>query len=94
MLLSQILASMQPANGGWTAIIGEDWSQGRATFGGLVSALGNEAMRRLVPVDRKLRSLQTTFVGPALVPRLGAFLLAAFRCSLGPKVRDPSPVPA
>jgi acyl-CoA thioesterase len=65
MLLSQTLASMQPANGGWTAIIGEDWSQGRATFGGLVSALGNEAMRRLIPVDRKLRALQTTFVGPA-----------------------------
>jgi acyl-CoA thioesterase len=45
--------------------VGEDWMQGRATFGGLVAAVGNEAMRQLVPRDRPLRSLQTTFVGPA-----------------------------
>lgn len=44
----------------------EDWAQGRATFGGLIAAIGNEAMRRLVPRDRPLRSLQTTFVGPAM----------------------------
>jgi acyl-CoA thioesterase len=66
MLLSQTLASIEPDDKGLTAVIGEDWSQGRATFGGLVTALGNEAMRRLVPMDRKLRMLQTTFVGPAL----------------------------
>ena len=57
---------MQPQDGGWRAVIGEDWSQGRATFGGMVAALGNEAMRRLVPLDRELRGLETTFVGPAL----------------------------
>jgi len=66
MLFSETLASMQPRDGGWRAVIGEDWSQGRATFGGMVAALGNEAMRRLVPADRKLRGLDTTFVGPAL----------------------------
>ena len=66
MRFSETLASLQPLNGGWRAHIGEDWSQGRATFGGLVSALGNEAMRRLVPADRELRGLETTFVGPAL----------------------------
>ena len=77
MLLSETLASMQPKGTGWTAVIGEDWSQGRATFGGLVTALGNEAMRRLVPMDRKLRALQTTFVGPALAGhvRLEALIL-------------------
>jgi acyl-CoA thioesterase len=32
----------------------------------MVAALGNEAMRRLVPADRELRGLDTTFVGPAL----------------------------
>src|SRR5258708_32936841 len=32
----------------------------------MVTALGNEAMRRLVPADRELRGLETTFVGPAL----------------------------
>jgi acyl-CoA thioesterase len=66
MLFSETLASMQPLDRGWRAHIGEDWSQGRATFGGMVAALGNEAMRRLVPADRELRGLETTFVGPAL----------------------------
>ncbi len=45
--------------------VSDDWMQGRATFGGLVAAVGNEAMRKLVPRDRPLRSLQTTFIGPA-----------------------------
>jgi acyl-CoA thioesterase len=66
MLFSETLASLQPRDGGWRAAIGEDWSQGRATFGGMVAALCNEAMRRLVPADRALRGLDTTFVGPAL----------------------------
>ena len=66
MLFSETLASMQPLSSGWRAHIGEDWSQGRATFGGMVAALCNEAMRRLVPADRELRGLDTTFVGPAL----------------------------
>jgi acyl-CoA thioesterase len=65
MLLSQTLASMRPAEKGWSAEVGEDWSQGRATFGGLVTALGNEAMRGLVPADRALRGIDTVFVGPA-----------------------------
>jgi acyl-CoA thioesterase len=66
MLFSRTLATLSPAEGGWNAVISEDWSQGRATFGGMVAALGNEAMRRLVPADRILRELDTTFVGPAL----------------------------
>jgi acyl-CoA thioesterase len=66
MLFAQTLASIQPQEKGWRAILGEDWSQGRATFGGMVAALGNEAMRRLVPADRQLRELETVFVGPTL----------------------------
>jgi acyl-CoA thioesterase len=66
MVFSQTLASMQPQGTGWSAVLGDDWSQGRATFGGMVAALGNEAMRRLVPADRKLRGLETVFAGPAL----------------------------
>jgi acyl-CoA thioesterase len=66
MLFSQTLALMRPLDGGWQADIGADWSQGRATFGGMVAALANEAMRRLVPAERALRGLETTFVGPAL----------------------------
>jgi acyl-CoA thioesterase len=65
MLFSETLASMQAVDKGWSAVIGEDWSQGRGAFGGIVAALGNEAMRRLVPRDRPLRGLETVFVGPA-----------------------------
>ena len=65
MLFSQTLSSMQAVDNGWIAVIGEDWSQGRGTFGGMVAALGNEAMRRLVPADRQLRGLETVFVAPA-----------------------------
>ena len=66
MLFSQTLATIQPQDKGWRATIGEDWSQGRATFGGMVAALGNEAMRCLVPPERQLRELSTVFVGPTL----------------------------
>jgi len=66
MLFSKTLATIQPQDKGWRATIGEDWSQGRATFGGMVAALGNEAMRCLVPPDRQLRELSTVFVGPTL----------------------------
>jgi len=41
-----------------------EWGQGRACFGGLVAALQYEAMRAKVPVDRPVRSLAITFVGP------------------------------
>jgi acyl-CoA thioesterase len=66
MLFSETLASIQPYDKGWRAVVGDDWSQGRATFGGMVTALGNEAMRCLVPPDRQLRELETVFVGPTL----------------------------
>jgi acyl-CoA thioesterase len=66
MLFLQTLASMRPQDNGFCAEIGEGWSQGRATFGGMVAALGNEAMRRLVPSDRALRGLEVTFIGPLL----------------------------
>ncbi|MES2870429.1 MAG: thioesterase family protein [Pseudomonadota bacterium] len=45
--------------------VGADWGQGRATFGGLMVALQYEAMRAQVPVERAVRSLAVTFVGPA-----------------------------
>jgi acyl-CoA thioesterase len=65
MQISEILSSMSVAGDECHVTVSDDWLQGRATFGGLVAAAGNEAMRRLVPRDRPLRSLQTTFVGPA-----------------------------
>jgi len=65
MLFSEVLASIRLDGSTGTATVSDDWSQGRATFGGLVTAVANEALRKLVPADRLLRSLQTTFVGPA-----------------------------
>src|SRR5688572_9650754 len=65
MLFSEVLSSIQFDGTTGHATVSEDWSQGRATFGGLVTAVGNEVLRKLVPADRLLRSLQTTFVGPA-----------------------------
>ena len=66
MLFSEALASIQPANKGYLAATSNDWFQGRAIYGGLVAALGNEAMRKTVPAERLLRSLEIVFAGPVL----------------------------
>jgi acyl-CoA thioesterase len=65
MSVSKVLGSLTSDGSGYRVTVGDDWTQGRATFGGLVAAVGNEAMRKLAPRDRCLRSLQTTFIGPA-----------------------------
>jgi acyl-CoA thioesterase len=68
MRFSETLATLRARSdgeSGLTAQIGPDWSQGRASYGGIVAAFGNESMRRLVPADRPLRGLDVTFVGPA-----------------------------
>lgn len=65
MQFSEILDSIGATGDECQVAVSDDWLQGRATFGGLVAAVGNEAMRKLVPRDRPLRSLQTTFIGPA-----------------------------
>jgi acyl-CoA thioesterase len=65
MQFSEILSSIRGPDENLLVTVADDWLQGRATFGGLVAAVGNEAMRKFVPRDRPLRSLQTTFVGPA-----------------------------
>jgi acyl-CoA thioesterase len=65
MQFSEILNSISATGEDCQVTVSDDWMQGRATFGGLVAAVGNEAMRKLVPRDRPLRSLQTTFIGPA-----------------------------
>jgi hypothetical protein len=64
MLFSDVLGGATVQDGVWTATAGEDWLQGRSLFGGLQSAMGLRAMRRLVHPDVPLRVLQTTFVAP------------------------------
>lgn len=49
----------------FTAEIGEGWGQGRATFGGLLTAFALRAAESLVPDGRPVRSVLVDFVGPA-----------------------------
>jgi len=47
--------------------INESWSQGRASFGGVVAALVYESMTLQLSDDRPVRSLHVSFVGPVAV---------------------------
>lgn len=68
LTFSQILAQLQLQRDGSSAHgavhVPQGWTQGRALFGGLVGALVARAAERLVPEERGLRSLLTSFVGP------------------------------
>ena len=64
MRFSEILGSLRADGAHWCADAPAAWGQGRTLFGGLQSALLVAAMRKRVPQDVPLRSLQTTFVGP------------------------------
>lgn len=48
----------------YTNSIPASWAQGRATFGGLVTAAGVRLVRRLVHNARIVRSVDTQFLGP------------------------------
>jgi acyl-CoA thioesterase len=65
MQFTEILNTLTSDGHEHRVVLGSDWQQGRATFGGLLAALANQAMRRHVPAEVPLRGLQTTFVGPA-----------------------------
>ncbi len=45
----------------------DDWTQGRAGFGGLIAGMLVAAMRREVPLERALQSMSCTFVGPVAI---------------------------
>lgn len=66
--LHDLLAARTLSGNRMQARITEDWLQGRTTFGGLIAALGVQAMRDAAgqawPQDVSLRALQTNFVGP------------------------------
>lgn len=61
-----ILDSLAALPEGWGVTVDEGWAQGRTIFGGLLAALGNEAMRRVVDAARPLRAFQATFIAPVL----------------------------
>ena len=63
-----LMEQVVPIEGGaCTATVTEDWMQGRAVFGGLMGAIGVQALRRTLPAEtasRPLRGLMTSFIGP------------------------------
>lgn len=62
----KLLSDVKPSGENhYSATVQEDWLQGRSAFGGLTGAIVTQAMRQQVAAERKLRSLQVTFVGPA-----------------------------
>lgn len=64
--LTRTLELMRGEGDGFTAVLAPNWAQGRAGFGGMVAALGLEAIRRRAGTDWPLRSLTVAFVGPAV----------------------------
>lgn len=64
MQLSELLRSAQLDEGRCTAVVTDDWLNGRTTFGGLQAAIAVRAMRTLVPESVPLRTLQATFMAP------------------------------
>jgi acyl-CoA thioesterase len=64
MSLPDTLSSIRPIEGGFAAVVPDDWMQGRTSYGGLSSALALEAARNLAPDMPPLRSAQISFVGP------------------------------
>ncbi len=64
MNLAETLASLVPADNGWTVTVPSDWMQGRTAYGGLSSALAHHCARLSVPDAPPLRSAQVAFVGP------------------------------
>jgi acyl-CoA thioesterase len=64
MSLPDTLSAVRRIEGGFAAVVPDDWMQGRTTYGGFSSALALEAARSLAPDLPPLRSAQISFVGP------------------------------
>ncbi len=62
--LSEMISLRQTKGNLVTFNVTDDWTQGRTVFGGLISALGLQAMRDVCGNDWPLRALQTNFVAP------------------------------
>lgn len=48
----------------WVGEVPPEWMQGRASFGGIVAAVGLRALRALLGDERVPRSIHTSFFGP------------------------------
>ena len=64
----ELLSSRAHDGSSVTFDVPDDWLQGRTAYGGLIAAFAAQAMRDVAganwPPDARLRSLQTSFIGP------------------------------
>lgn len=66
--LPQLLASLEPIEGGFRGAIPDSWLQGRTSYGGLSSALALYAAQHSDTDLPALRSAQIAFIGPLAGP--------------------------
>lgn len=82
MPLTEILLAGPRDDTGFTAIVPDDWMQGRTAYGGLSGALALQAALELEPDLPPLRSAQIAFIGPLAGPvQVSATLLRRGRNS-------------
>lgn len=62
--LVQLIAGLEPVEGGWRGEIPDNWLQGRTAYGGLSTALALHAAKQVEPDLPPLRSAQVSFIGP------------------------------
>ena len=62
---TELAAAIAATETGFSALVTDDWKQGRTTYGGLSAALCVEGALRAFPDAPPLRSAQFAFVGPA-----------------------------
>ncbi|WP_100640129.1 acyl-CoA thioesterase [Marinobacter salexigens] len=61
MTFDELIAAGRASN---ELIMPDTWSQGRATFGGVVTGLLFDRMAEMVPEGRPVRSMHVSFIGP------------------------------
>jgi acyl-CoA thioesterase len=62
--LPELLAALEPVEGGWRGHIPDNWLQGRTAYGGLSTALGLHAAKASDEDLPPLRSATVSFIGP------------------------------
>ena len=66
--LPDVLAALEPVEGGWRGVVPETWLQGRTAYGGFSAALALHAAQRSDVDLPPLRSAQVAFIGPLAGP--------------------------
>ena len=66
----EIKLEKQSSSESFEGQINDEWSQGRACFGGLLLAYSARAAAHLVPEDRPLRAMNMTYVAPVSAGRI------------------------